>query len=187
MLDEKSVLKLTLPIPISNNKYLYPKRIGKGVRLAETALSKKWKRQVTPIIKEAIIDQGWHCARRGIWIDVKIDYYFNQLGQDPNNYLKTLYDVMEDCGVYENDDMCKPQTGIVVIDKFNPRLEIEISMSEQVGVFYDKEDRENFIEQYSDTMPERSFNALMKKLDESRMTENVYYTPEKSLKKSNKK
>ena len=60
-------------------------------------------------------------------LDVKIDYYFLRMGQDPNNYLKVLYDVMENCGVYENDDMCKPQTGIVVIDKFNPRLEITVS------------------------------------------------------------
>lgn len=183
MIDEQQTLRLTLPIPISNNGYLYPKRVGRNVRLAETASSKKWKRKVTPIIKEAIIDQGWHCTPRGIWLDVHIDYYFERMGQDPNNYLKTLYDVMEDCGVYENDDMAKPKTGIVVIDKFNPRLEIVVSIAEQVGVFRNKNDRDKFIDDYSDTMVSRSFNALMKKLDESRITEEVYYTQDKILRK----
>ena len=185
MVNKEQVLKLSLPMPVSNNAYLYPKRIGRNVRLAESAKSIRWKKKVTPIIKEAIIDQGWHFVPRGIWLDVHIDYYFEKKGQDPNNYLKVLYDVMEDCKVYENDDMAKPQTGLVVIDKFNPRLEITVSISEQVGVFRDKEDRERFIEEYSDSMAERSFNALMKKLDESRITENVYYAQDKELRKNN--
>ena len=185
MLDNEQVLKLTLPIPPSTNTYLYPKRMGKMVRLAETAKSKRWKQKMMPIIKEAIIDQNWYTVPRGVWLDVHIDYYFEKKGQDPNNYLKILYDVMENCEVYENDDMAKPQTGLVVIDKFRPRLEITISISEQVGVFRNQEDRERFIEEYSDSMAERSFNALMKKLDESRITENVYYAQDKELRKNN--
>ena len=185
MISEDQVLKVILPIPVSNNAYLYPKRVGRAVRLAESAKSKKWKRNVTPIIKEAIINQGWYFVPRGIWLDVHIDYYFEKKGQDPNNYLKVLYDVMEDCRVYENDDMVKPQTGLVVIDKFNPRIEVTVSTSSQVGVFLDNLDRDKFIEDYSETMSSRSFNALMKKLDESRMTENVYYTQDKELRKNN--
>lgn len=185
MLNKEQVLELTLPIPPSTNAYLYPKRAGKYVRLAETAKSKKWKSKVTPTIKEEIINQEWHCVPRGTWIDIHIDYYFEKMGQDPNNYLKILYDVMEDCDVYENDDMAKPQTGLVVIDKFNPRLEIRISLSEQTGVFVNKEDREKFIQDYKDSMAARSFNALMKKLDESRITESVYYTSDKELRKTN--
>ena len=42
--------------------------------------------------------------------------------------------------------MCKPQTGLVVIDKFNPRIEIVITYSDQVGVFKDDIDRRLFIQ-----------------------------------------
>ena len=184
MLNKEQVLKFALPIPPSTNGYLYPKRVGNYLRLAETAKSKKWKQKATFIIKEAIIDQEWYTAPRGMWLDVYVDYYFEKKGQDPNNYLKLLYDVMENCGVYENDDMAKPQTGLVVIDKFNPRLEITVSMSNQIGVFNNESDRDSFIEDYSDSMTVRSFDALMKKLDESRITENTYYTNDKKLRKS---
>lgn len=174
-------LKLILPLPPSNNKYLYPKSMGKYVRLAESATSKKWKREVTPIIKEEMTNQNWETAVRGQFLDVHIDYYFKQKGQDPNNYLKVLYDVMENCEVYENDDMCKPQTGLVVIDKFNPRIEIVITYSDQVGVFKDDIDRRLFIQKNKDLMPKRSFNALLKQLDDNRITEKVKYNDKKEI------
>ena len=185
-----SVLKLILPIPPSVNKYLYPKTVRNGnktyVRLAETAESIKYKRKVKPIIKQEIIDQGWTIPDKTSKVDIHVDYYFNKKGMDPNNYLKILYDVFKDVGVYIDDDVAKPQTGMVVIDKYNPRLELIISISKQIGVFKNKEDRDNFISTYENTMPKRSFVALMKKLDESRITLDVYYNEDMGLEMINR-
>lgn len=168
-------LKLVLPLPPSNNEYLYPKRIGKYVRLAETAKSKKWKNKVTPIIKKEIKKQKWDIVPRGTFLNIHIDYFFNRKGSDPNNYLKILYDVMENCEVYENDDMAKPQTGVVVIDKYNPRIEVTIEIDGQNGVFRDNVQRTNFISDNEFDFTNRKFKSILKNLDDNRLTEEVYF------------
>lgn len=168
-------LKLVLPLPPSNNEYLYPKKMGKYVRLAETATSKKWKNKVAPIIKKEIEKQKWEIVPRGIFLNIHIDYFFNRKGSDPNNYLKILYDVMENCGVYENDDMCKPQTGIVVIDKYNPRVEVTLEIDGQSGVFRDDAQRTNFISDNEFDFTNRKFKSILKNLDDNRLTKEVYF------------
>ena len=168
-------LKLILPLPPSNNEYLYPKRMGKYVRLAETAKSKKWKKKVTPIIEKEIEKQNWNTVPRGTFLNIHIDYFFNRKGSDPNNYLKILYDVMENCGVYENDDMAKPQTGLVVIDKYDPRIEIYITIDDQVGAFKNDETRSNFMKEYSKTLSDKEFKKIMKLLDDNRVEENIEF------------
>lgn len=175
----RKTLNLVLPVPPSVNAYLYAKilRLGKRpiARLAETEKSKAYKFEVAPIIKKAMIDQNWEKPTNGEMINVTIDYYFQRKGMDANNYLKIPFDVFTEVGIWEDDQYSKPQTGIVVIDKFNPRLEIEISKDSQHGVFLDEFYRSSFIDRYEDTMPKRSFNALLKKLDEGRVTENTYF------------
>lgn len=177
-------IKIVLPIPVSNNNYLYPKVMGKYARLAETAKSKKWKAEAAKIIKKELKKNNWKTVERGVFLDVTIDYFFNKKGMDPNNYLKTLYDVMESCGVYENDDMCKPQTGIVVIDKFNPRIEVNITKSQQIGAFKNHIHRVNFISEYEFMYNQRKFNSIMKKLDDNRLTEETYYKNDELLMKN---
>lgn len=169
------MLKLILPLPPSNNQYLYPKRIGKGIRLAETADSKRWKKKVIPIIEEQIKVQEWETTPRGIFINVHIDYFFARKGSDPNNYLKILYDVMQTCEVYENDDMAKPSTGLVVIDKYNPRLEILITIDSQNGIFKDNKTRKDFINSYSNVIEDKKFKRLLTQLDDNRVEENIKF------------
>ena len=173
------MLSLSLPIPPSVNKYLYPKVInsGKGrvfARLAETREAQLYKSKTIPIIRKEIESQKWEIPKEGEFVDVYINYHFPKKGMDPNNYLKILYDTFKVAGVYIDDDLAKPQTGLVLIDKNNPKLEIIVKKSSQVGVFKDCNKREEFISENSEKMQKRSFNALMKKLDEGRITEKVF-------------
>lgn len=167
------------------NKYLYPKIIKSGnrtfARFAETTEAQRYKKKLIPLIKKQIKEQEWTIPEEGKRVNVYIDFYFNKKGMDPNNYLKILYDVMKVAGVYIDDDIAKPQTGLVVIDKYHPRLEIKIYESSQIGVFKDNEDRDRFIADYENTMQKRSFTALLKKLDQGRITLNVYHDDEKCL------
>lgn len=175
----RKTLKLVLPVPPSVNGYLYAKIIRLGrrtvARLAETQESKSYKFQVTPIIKKQMAEQDWEMPEDGSMINVKIDFFFQRKGMDANNFLKIPFDVFTEVGVWKDDQFSKPQTGLVVIDKFNPRIEVTISKDSQHGVFLDEFDRVEFIEKYSHTLPKRSWNALLKKLDEGRITENIYY------------
>lgn len=175
----RRTLKLVLPVPPSVNSYLYAKviRLGKRpiARLAETDDSKAYKFKVAPIIKQQMLEQNWEQPENGVFLDTKIDFFFQRKGMDANNFLKILYDVFTEVNVWEDDQFSKPQTGIVVIDKFNPRIEITITTSQQHGLFLNEFDRSEFIDKYEHTMPKRSWVALMKKLDEGRITENTFY------------
>lgn len=179
-------LKLNLEVPPSVNKYLYPKICYNGskvfARLAETSEAQKYKVRTGKIIRTEIQKQNWIIPKERTFVNVKIDYYFQKKGMDPNNFLKILYDTFKECKIYIDDDIAKPQTGLVVIDKFNPRLEIEIYESKQIGVFKNQELRNRFIEEYKDSFHKRSFNAMLRKLDEGRILENTYLNENKEVK-----
>lgn len=181
----RKTLKLILPVPPSVNAYLYGKVIRLGnrtvARLAETQESKSYKFQVTPMIKKQMKEQDWEMPEEGNMINVKIDFFFQRKGMDANNFLKIPFDVFTEVGVWQDDQFSKPQTGLVVIDKFNPRIEVTISKDSQHGVFLDEFDRVEFIEKYEHTMPKRSWNALLKKLDEGRVTENTEYNEQQKI------
>lgn len=173
-------MKIVLPIPPSVNGYLYPKMIRMGGRmigrLAETVESKEYKAHIIPIIKKRIKEENWKQPEPGTFIDVKIDYFFPRKRMDASNYLKIPYDAFTAAGVWGDDDMAKPQTGLVIIDKFDPRIEVTVSISDQKGIFHNKKDRDRFITKYTNMIPKRSFDALLRKLDEGRVTEKVYLT-----------
>ncbi|CAD0281741.1 hypothetical protein [Enterococcus phage vB_EfaS_140] len=171
-------IKVVLPIPPSVNGYLYAKMIRVGGRmigrLAETIESKEYKAHVINIIKKRMKEENWEAPKSGKFLNVKVDYFFPRKRMDPSNYVKIPYDAFTAAGLWNDDDMAKPQTGMVIIDKFDPRMEFTIYESEQIGIFHSEKDRNRFINKYSERMPKRSFNALMKKLDEGRLTEKVY-------------
>lgn len=171
-------MNLILSLPPSVNNYLMPVvRYSKGKAYSQnikTPEVRTWEQINIPIVKEEIKKQKWKIPEEGKFIDIKIDYFFPRKGNDPGNYPKVLLDVFTQAGLYIDDQWAKPQTGIVIIDKFNPRLEIEISLNDQYGVFKSKEKRDEFIIRYKNQMPKRSFDALIKRLDEGRLTEKVY-------------
>lgn len=142
-------------------------------RLSETIESKEYKAHAITIIKKRMAEENWEQPDETKFLDVFIDFYLPRKGMDPNNYLKIPYDVITNAGLWVDDDKAKPQTGLVIIDKFDPRIEINISINNQVGVFKNEKARAAFIKKYEDKMQARSFTALLKKLDEGRLTEKV--------------
>lgn len=182
------ILKLT--IPPSVNSYLFPvvRYAGKRpiARNIKTQDVRTWEQINIPIIKKAIKDQNWIQPEEGKFINVLIHFFFPRKGADPANYNKVLLDVLTKAGVYIDDQYAKPQTGYVVIDKLNPRIEVEISVDDQIGVFKNNDSRNTFIRLYQDELPKRSFDALLKKLDQGRITEKVYLDSEYNLHLLNK-
>lgn len=179
-------LNLVTKIPPSVNKYLFPRIMGNGrkqyVRMVETPEVIRFKGKTTKLVRDEIRSQGWIMPDESAKLDVKIDYFFPRKGMDPNNFQKILFDVFTVAGVYFDDQAAKPQTGLVVIDKFNPRLEITVTISEQVGVFKSEKDRELFIIKNKDKFTERKFTSILKKLDEGRTTEETYFDDDRNIK-----
>ena len=179
-------LKLVTQVPPTVNKYLFPRIMYNGqkpyARMVETPEVIQFKGKTTKHIREEIKRQNWIKPDESCKIDVKVDYFFPRKGMDPNNFQKVLFDVFTVAGVYFDDQAAKPQTGLVVIDKFNPRLEVTITISEQVGVFKNKYEREIFINENKDRFNTRKFNSILKKLDESRITEETYFDEHNNIK-----
>lgn len=170
-------LKLIVNIPPSVNKYLFPRIMYRQngtpyVRMVETREATIFKAQTAAYIRKEIKKQGWKIPDKGVFVDVYIDYFFNRKGTDPNNFLKILFDTFKNAGVYIDDDIAKPQTGLVVIDKYNPRLEIEIKKSKQVGIFKNKKQRKDFIVKYENT---DKFKNKLKLLDDNRIIEDLVF------------
>lgn len=178
-------LALKLPIPPSVNSYLFPviRYTGKRpiARNIKTQEVRTWEQINIPIIKKEMKDQNWIQPEEGKFVNVLIHFFFPRKGSDPANYNKVLLDAFTEAGVYIDDQYAKPQTGYVAIDKFNPRIEVEISIANQIGVFKSSDARDKFIFLYGNELPKRSFDALMKKLDQGRITEKVYLDREFNL------
>lgn len=113
--------------------------MGRGksqyIQFIKTPEARDYEKKLVPIIEEQIELQGWVKPDPGVKVHVLVDYYFKQKGTDPNNHLKILYDCLTKAEVYIDDDIALPQSGRMVIDKYNPRLEVTIFEDSSVGIF----------------------------------------------------
>lgn len=60
---------------------------------------------------------------------VDIDWYLKDIRTDSHNLKKALFDCMERGGLFFNDRYIMDRTQKVVIDKKNPRVEIQLGKS----------------------------------------------------------
>ena len=117
-------LTISLPIPPSVNSLYYNDRKG-GKRL--TAKAEHYIRDAKAIINQAVEDQKWVRASRGVWVYVDMVYYFpDRRIRDSHNCLKVLMDVMQG-KVYQNDYSALPRIQGVEYDKENPRVELKVT------------------------------------------------------------
>lgn len=117
-------LTISLPIPPSVNS-MYYNTSGGGRRL--TAKAEHYVRDAKAIINQAVEDQKWVKASRGVWLYIDMVYYFpDRRIRDSHNCLKILMDVMQG-KVYQNDYSALPRIQGVEYDKENPRVELKVT------------------------------------------------------------
>lgn len=143
-------LNLTLPLPISVNKYLNYKVVWIGKRPVPQAYKprevKDYEKYATQIIKREISKQNWSCSNKDNFIKVESVYYLEKKRKDSHNLEKVLFDVLVNAGVIPDDDILLPTTKNVYIDKENPRVELVISMADKKGIFYNMDHLHSFKE-----------------------------------------
>lgn len=134
-------LKLTLPLPISVNKYLNYKIVWIGKKPIPQAYKprevKEYERYATKLIQKQIKEQKWECLTKDNYIDVELTYYLNKKRKDSHNLEKVLFDVLMSAGAYPDDDILLPKTKNIYIDKDNPRVEVTLRISKKQGIFDD--------------------------------------------------
>lgn len=159
------ILKLTLPLPPSVNSYqrYRVKRVGKRLRV-EAYPSKETEdfyESSVPYVREEMKKQQWKQPLKGKYVVVECIFYLTKKGADADNFFKCSLDCLEKAGVVINDSFFIPQTIDVLIDKDDPRIELEVYESEKNGIFANEEEMENFIRNNCDKCRRRNKNKCI--------------------------
>ena len=132
-------LKLTLPLPPSVNEYLGYRVVymnGRAISQPfETKKAKEYKHYVKAIVNRELKNQNWSCTNKDNYIDIEMIYYLNKKRKDSHNLEKVLFDSLMFAGLYPDDDILIPKTNNIYIDKYNPRIEVILSISNKKGIF----------------------------------------------------
>lgn len=170
-------LRMTLPFSPSVNQYLMPVIKYRGRKAYAQNIKqpkvRKYEKSVETIIKKCIKEQGWKLSPSGQRVDVTFDFYKPNKGIDTHNYFKIIMDCFSG-QVYYDDSDATVSTNVMVIDKFNPRIEITIELSERLGVFDNQEHLDKFKQSYCDRCSKNSDKCtILRAMKENRVHEEV--------------
>jgi len=143
-------LVLTSPLPPSVNNYLNYRISRRGnkrfVQAYPSEETVSYKSFFVDYVKDQIQEQNWKRPEKGKQVYVKLTFFLDRKRKDVNNLLKVPFDALTEAGVYFDDDIALPIAKRIYIDSNNPRIEIEISESEAIGVFDNQKEFEKFVE-----------------------------------------
>lgn len=164
-------LKVTSPMPPSVNLYLGKRVVGSGkkayVQVYETAKAKAYKREFKKIIDKALKEQTWIVPPENRYIIADMVFYMASKSQDTHNFDKCLIDCFQEHGVIINDSKVLVVPKEVYIDSKNPRIEVELYMSDKIGVFKDLDEYDKFYHNNCSkcSRSKRNCSILAKSLD----------------------
>lgn len=145
-------LKMTIPLPPSvnslytNQAFFNPKTksyqsTGKRILTKEGRIAKN---RISAEARMAVLKNDWNINEvDDIMLYMDATIFFNRKGRDSDNIYKAIQDSLQGI-VYNNDSQVLARTQKVMFDKDNPRVELTIKPVDFVGIFNDKEDREDF-------------------------------------------
>ena len=132
-------IKLVLPLPPSVNEYLGYRVVyinGRAISQPfETNIAKEYKTYIKNLVHRELKKQSWECLDKEHYINVDLVYYLNKKRKDSHNLEKVLFDALMGAGLYPDDDILLPRTTNIYIDKYNPRVELELNISDKRGIF----------------------------------------------------
>lgn len=183
-MNDKQILKLTSPIPLSVNHYLGTRAIlkkdksGKLKPMAmvyETSEAKKYKKEFGEYIKEQVKLQNWIISEdKTQHICCDCVFYFDRTDKDCNNYFKLLLDsITESEVVWIDDNVVCERVNRIYYDSSNPRIELEIYPVNYIGVF-DNQEQLDYFENKCKTCKRYNKNcSILKKAKEGRIQEEI--------------
>lgn len=147
-------LKLLLPVPTSINalyinQWGYDHKLKRNAPTGAKILSKegeKCKEQIQFHTQKQLEGQEWDYEwtvdkNNFMYMDVWI--YFSRRGRDSDNIFKLLSDSLEKL-VYDNDSRVLPRVQRVLYDTKNPRIQVEFSPVDYIGIFRNSEEIDEF-------------------------------------------
>jgi len=125
------MLRLVLPLfPTSNYQYHYTNH---GRVLTKEA--RAWRTVAQAIARKEIKRQKWQCPEKWVFMNMLLYFYHPNFRCRDTHNNKLLLDSLEDPNgklVYLNDFFVLPAIQSIQLDKQNPRVEVEITISDLV-------------------------------------------------------
>ena len=116
-------LRLTIPPAPSVNAMYLTTKFGKRVR---TKKAKEWFEEAEAITRKAIKEQGWKRTEKQKVVVNVLTLWGDNRRRDTNNLSKSLADMLEHAGVYDDDCYALIRYIDFGVDKANPRVEMVI-------------------------------------------------------------
>ncbi|MFR2314854.1 RusA family crossover junction endodeoxyribonuclease [Terrisporobacter sp.] len=135
------MIKFTVPIPPSVNKAYGMKVEYRGGRAFPqrylTSESRNYKKYVMLLIKRIMKENNieYLIKDKTSFVNLKMTVYIDKKRKDVDNMFKLLFDSIVDSGLIPDDDIIIYNIEDIFIDKLKPRLEIEMSISDKIGIF----------------------------------------------------
>lgn len=153
---DKNIIEYISPICPSNNHYNDYRVVYKGkgrnkkpmVMAYPSAEYVKYKREFIPYLKQLIKDYEWNIVEdfKHYYLDLII--YFPKTSHDPTNYFKTLQDVATGL-LWFDDKIVLGRVNRVYYtynEECEPRIECKLYPVDYIGIWNDKEEYEQFID-----------------------------------------
>lgn len=151
MTDSELVFEMSFnQLPVSVNKYLAPSIAFRGNKaypyMRETTEAKRFKEHFGNALKRKVRDIDWdkEVTREGHWY-LDCQFVQKRVDEDSNNYLKILIDSLVDI-VCIDDNNILPRVERVMYSSKYPSFSIKLYRTDYVGLFKNKEDRQDFID-----------------------------------------
>lgn len=87
-------------------------------------------------LKKFIKNGEWIETDETTYVECEVDVFLNKKRRDSDNLFKVLLDSINAVdGMIYDDSLIIPKIRNVIIDKDNPRLEVELRLADKIGVF----------------------------------------------------
>lgn len=145
----EKILEVILPLPPSVNSYQGKMILKQGrysrIQFYPTKETINWKQYSSTILIRAMEESRFHFPiERKKYVVAEVDYVMSQRKEDPDNYFKVPFDLMQSLNIIENDDQIIPRVNNVVINKENPSMKITLYLHDKVGIFKDNDEYVRF-------------------------------------------
>lgn len=137
-------LKLICKDFISVNHYMSYRAVGKRVMAYKPKETKKFEKEFGKYIKEEIEKQHWIKPDKGVFVNIHTTFYFPRIDMDAQNYFKSICDIMTNQGVWEDDNITMEHVDRIYYDSENPRIELTLTVSDNIGIFDNNNDYREF-------------------------------------------
>jgi len=173
------VIKLNLVCKefISVNHYMSYRPIKKGNKYIVVAYkpkeTKEFEKSFGEYIREEIKKQDWIKPPKDKLIIMDTIFYLPRVDMDVQNYFKTLSDVMTTSGVWEDDNVVMERVNRIYYDSNNPRILITIYPSDFEGIFDNKKEKNEYIDNCKKCKRYKNNCSILNKVLENRIQNDV--------------